>query len=68
MVQQRQKVPGYPQDMWMPMDEAVATPETYGLPKGWSGAVLGMMTLVRILPPQKYKRLTRQIAESRRKG
>jgi FtsP/CotA-like multicopper oxidase with cupredoxin domain len=64
---QKERAPGYPQDMWMPMDEAVASPETYGLHKGWTGAVLGMMTLVRILPPQEYERLTGRIAESRKK-
>jgi FtsP/CotA-like multicopper oxidase with cupredoxin domain len=66
-MQQKERVPGYPQDMWMPMDEAVSSPETYGLHKGWTGAVLGMMTLVRILPPQEYERLTGRIAESRKK-
>ena len=30
--------PGYPQDMFMVMDEMVAKPETYGLRPGWSGA------------------------------
>ena len=32
----------------MVMDEAVAKPETYGLAPGWSGALMGMMTLVRV--------------------
>ena len=50
-----QDVPGYPQDMWMPMDEMTADkPEVYGLPKNWTGAMMGMMTLVRVLPPEKY--------------
>jgi len=48
-------VPGYPQDMFMPMDALVAKPETYGLRKGWSGAVMGMSTLVRVLPPALYE-------------
>lgn len=49
-------VPGFPQDafMEMGMDEAVAKPETYGLPMNWSAAMMGMMTLVRVLPPDKY--------------
>jgi hypothetical protein len=51
----RLRVPGYPQDMHMIMDEAVAKPETYGLAPGWSGAVVGMMTLVRVLPSDKYE-------------
>ena len=50
-----QKVPGFPQDMWMPMDEMVANkPEVYGLRKGWTGAMMGMMTLIRVLPPDMY--------------
>jgi hypothetical protein len=41
--------------MWMPMDDLVANkPEVYGLPKNWTGAMMGMMTLVRVLPPDKY--------------
>jgi len=49
-------VPGFPQDafMEMGMDAAVAKPETYGLPENWSAAMMGMMTMVRILPPEKY--------------
>jgi len=38
----------------MPMDEEVTKPETYGLPKDWSAALGGMMTLVRVLPPKEY--------------
>jgi hypothetical protein len=67
-IQQKGMVPGYPQDMWMPMDETVASPETTGLHKGWSGAVLGMMTLVRILPPGEYEKLTRLVSESRQRS
>ncbi|MEK6568749.1 MAG: copper oxidase [candidate division NC10 bacterium] len=50
------EVPGFPQDafMEMGMDAAVAKPETYGLPENWSAAMMGMMTMVRILPPEKY--------------
>ena len=49
-------VPGFPQDAFMDMgmDEAVAKPETYGLAKNWSANMMGMMTLVRVLPPEKY--------------
>ncbi len=53
----RKRVPGFPQDMWMPMDETVVKPETYGLAPDWSGAVVGMMTLVRVLPPDLYKKV-----------
>jgi len=48
------RVPGYPQDMWVTMDEAVASPETEGMAPGWTGAMMGMMTTVRVLPPDRY--------------
>ncbi len=52
------QVPGYPQDMMMTsMDSAVAKPETYGLAPGWSSGVNGMMTLVRVLPPDLYEKV-----------
>jgi manganese oxidase len=50
-------VPGFRQDMFMPDDEAVAKPETTGLRPGWSGGVMGMTTLVRVLPPDQYERI-----------
>ena len=53
----KKAVPGYPQDMWMPMDDMVNKPENYGLRKGWSGAMMGMMTLVRVLPPDRYEEI-----------
>jgi hypothetical protein len=53
-----QSVPGYPQDMWMPMDEMVAgKPEVYGLPKNWTGAMMGMMTMIRVLPADMYDKI-----------
>ena len=68
MEMDKKRVPGFPQDMWMPMDEAVAKPETYGLAPGWSGAVTGMMTLVRILPPEKYEKIMKLIEQSSRRN
>ncbi|MBI5102748.1 MAG: copper oxidase [Nitrospirae bacterium] len=62
------RVPGFPQDMWIPMDEEVARPETYGLAPGWSGAVTGMMTLVRVFPPSEYEKIVGMIREGRKKG
>ena len=62
--QPEKRVPGYPQDMWMPMDEMVARPETYGLAKDWSGAVQGMMTLVRVLPKEMYENIMGMISDS----
>jgi hypothetical protein len=51
---EKKKVPGYPQDMMMIVDEDVAKPETYGLAAGWTASMMGMMTLVRVLPEDKY--------------
>ena len=55
--------PGFPQDafMEMGMDDAVAKPETYGLPPNWSAGMQGMMTLMRILPNQKYDEIMARI-------
>jgi len=40
--------------MMMQMDAAVAKPENNYLSPGWSAMMQGMMTLVRVLPPEKY--------------
>src|SRR5215475_8173559 len=55
-------VKGFPQDafMEMGMDEAVAKPETHGLRANWSAGMMGMMTLVRVLPEDKYNDLMRR--------
>jgi len=50
-------VPGYPQDMFMVMDDEVAKPETYGLRRTWTGGMMGMMTLVRVLEPKLYDKI-----------
>lgn len=61
---EKKKVPGYPQDMWMPMDEPFnSKPENYGLRKGWSGAMMGMMTLVRVVKPETYDKIMALKAE-----
>jgi FtsP/CotA-like multicopper oxidase with cupredoxin domain len=59
----RGRVPGYPQDMVMFMDKEVAKPETYGLPSGWTGSFMGMMTMVRVLPPDMYEEVMRRVRE-----
>jgi len=59
----RKRVPGYPQDMVMFMDKEVAKPETYGLPPGWTGSFMGMMTMVRVLPPEMYDEVMRRVRE-----
>lgn len=61
--QPEKRVPGFPQDMWMPMDEAVVKPETYGMAKGWSGAIQGMTTVVRVMPREMYEKIMRMISE-----
>jgi manganese oxidase len=50
-------VKGFPQDafMEMGMDEVVAKPETHGLPDNWSAGMMGMMTLIRVLPDDQYE-------------
>ena len=58
-------VPGYPQDMWMVMDETVAKPETYGMRPGWSGGVMGMMTVVRVLPEDMYDKVMALVQEKK---
>ena len=60
--------PGYPQDMFMVMDDAVAKPETYGLRPGWSGATMGMMTIVRVLKPEMFDKIAELKAEQQRKA
>lgn len=59
----RKRVPGFPQDMVMIMDKDVAKPHTYGLPPGWTASMMGMMTLVRVLPPAMYDEVMRRIRE-----
>src|SRR5262249_20803936 len=63
-------VPGFPQDAFMEgpmmaMDEMVEKPENYGLRRGWSGFVGGMMAFVRVLPADKYDEIQR-LREKRR--
>jgi hypothetical protein len=60
----RKRVPGFPQDMWMVMDDEVAKPETYGMAPGWTGAMQGMMTTVRVLPPDTYDDIMRRVREA----
>ena len=55
-------VPGFPQDAFMEgpmmaMDKMVDKPENFGLRPGWSGFMGGMMTFVRVLPPDKYDKI-----------
>lgn len=58
-------IPGFPQDafMEMGMDAAVAKPETFGLPPNWSAGMMGMMTMVRVLPASEYDEIQSRIRE-----
>jgi len=58
---EKKKVPGYPQDMMMIVDDDVAKPETYGLAPGWTASMMGMMTLVRVLPEDKYDEIMARV-------
>jgi manganese oxidase len=60
------QVPGFPQDAFMEgpmmnMDKMVQSPATYGLPPGWTEDMQGMMTLVRVLHPDKYDDIMNRI-------
>jgi len=59
------QVPGFPQDAFMDMgmDEAVAKPQNNGLPRNWSAMMMGMMTLVRVLPTNLYDRVMNDVRD-----
>jgi hypothetical protein len=66
-------VPGFPQDAFMEssamaMDAMVEKPETFGLRPGWSGYMQGMMTLIRVLPSERYDEIVRLCEERRKNG
>lgn len=62
-------VKGFPQDAFMDMgmDEArtVAKPENTGLAPNWSAMMMGMMTLVRVLPPDRYDQIAQLVREGK---
>ncbi len=52
-------VPNFPQDAYMEgpmmnMDKLVEKPENLGLRPNWSRFMQGMMTFIRVLPPEQY--------------
>ncbi len=62
------RVPGFPQDAYMEgpmmaMDKMVERPQNYGLRPGWSGFMQGMMSFVRVLPPDQYDKVMEQIRQ-----
>ncbi len=66
------RVPGFPQDAYMEgpmmaMDDMVKKPENYNLRPGWSGFMQGMMTFLRVLPPNEYDRVVQQIRQAQQK-
>ena len=52
----------------MVMDDVVAKPETHGLRAGWTAAMMGMMTLVRVVSPELFAAIETLKAEQAAKG
>lgn len=64
-------VPNFPQDAYMEgpmmlMDSKVEKPENYGLRPGWSRFMQGMMTFIRVLPPDKYDEVVLRMKSANR--
>src|ERR1700712_691878 len=66
-------VPNFPQDGYMegPMMNMEHTamlqrPENYGLRPGWSSSMQGMMTFVRVLPPDLYDTVIGKMRDAKR--
>lgn len=66
-------IPNFPQDVYMEgpmmkMDKLVERPENLGLRENWSRFMQGMMTFVRVLPPEQYDRVISAMRNANRKG
>ena len=66
-------VPNFPQDAYMEgpamiVDQRVARPENYGLVPGWSRYMQGMMTYIRVLPPDRYDAVISRMRQANRPG
>ncbi len=64
-------VPNYPQDAFMEgpmmnMGHLVDKPENLGLRPDWSRFMQGMMTFVRVLPPEQYDHVLRAMQQANR--
>lgn len=64
-------VPNFPQDAYMEgpmmsMDKMVERPENFGLRAGWSQYMQGMMTFIRVLPPDKYEEVIARMKQANR--
>ena len=62
---EKKKIQVYPQDMWMVEYQKYSwKPETYGLRPGWTGAMMGMMSIVRVVTPEVYDKIMDLKAEN----
>lgn len=66
-------VPNFPQDNYMEgpmmsMDKLVEKPENLGLRPNWSRFMQGMMTFVRVLPPEQYDQVIAAMKQANRPG
>lgn len=66
-------VPNFPQDNYMEgpmmtMDKLVEKPENLGLRPNWSRFMQGMMTFVRVLPPEQYDQVIAGMKQANRPG
>jgi len=66
-------VPNFPQDAYMEgpmmnMDKLVEKPENLGLRANWSRFMQGMMTFVRVLPPEQYDQVVSAMHNANRKN
>jgi hypothetical protein len=66
-------VPNFPQDVYMEgpmmdMNKLVEKPENLGLRPGWSRFMQGMMTFVRVLPPEQYDQVVSAMKQANRPG
>ncbi len=66
-------VPNFPQDAYMEgpmmnMQKLVEKPENLGLRPNWSRFMQGMMTFVRVLPPDQYDQVVAAMRNANRSG
>ena len=66
-------VPNFPQDAYMEgpmmnMERLVEKPENLGLRPNWSRFMQGMMTFVRVLPPEQYDQVISAMQSAKRPG
>lgn len=66
-------VPNFPQDAYMEgammnMEKLVDKPENFGLRPNWSRFMQGMMTFVRVLPPEQYDQVVAAMQNAKRPG